>query len=195
MLSTGFPECNKLSKDSWKPILVSALSVSLAIYNVVWGLWMVTKLRILGELKANAVTKALGFSVMSAFAGLMHQGCEFLHMLIMDRGFHVTYYYPGTGINTLSLCVLGFGIVLCDLSIPLLWIGIVTAGMNKADSAKKMARSEKIVKNLSITFVVSFIACAAVLGLPNTGVYSVLWFLGLTFPFNYGGRVMSKQVR
>ena len=195
MLSTGFPECNELSKESWKPILVSGMSASLAFYNMAWGFWMVAKLRILGELKSNAVTKALGFSVMSAFAGLVHQGSEFLHMLIMNRGFHVAYYYPGTGINTISLCVLGFGIVLCDLSIPLLWIGIVTAGMNKADSAKKTARSKKIVKNLSIAFVVSFMACAIFLGLPNTGVYSVLWFIGLTFPFNYGGRVMSKQVR
>ena len=67
--------------------------------------------------------------------------------------------------------------------------------MNKADSAKKTARSEKIVKYLSITFIVTFIACAAFLGLPNTGLYSVLWFIGLTLPFNYGGRVMSKQVR
>ena len=195
VLASNWPYCDEKSSSSWMPIISVVLVNIFCFYNVVWGIWMITRLKILGQLSVNAVTKALGFCTLSAVACLINQLVVFISMIVQSEQIHVAYMAPGLGINSITLALFGFGVVLCYLSIPLLWIDISSAGMNRAESAKRKERSEKIVKFVSVGFVTSFVAFAAVMGVPNTGIYCIFWLFILTVVFNYGGRSMTKQMR
>ncbi|GMI03779.1 hypothetical protein TrVE_jg5432 [Triparma verrucosa] len=186
--------CGCMSSSSWQPIIVSLISNSLALYNLCWALWMCRKLFILKEFKRNAVTEALFWGVVCAFAGLIHDSMELLGMFLLDADFHTAFYMPGTGVGSISLSIVGFGIVSCDLSIPLLWINISSGGMNKAEVAERKKKAEKTVNILLGIYLLSFLGIAAVMGNGITGLYAILWLLGITLNFNYGGRMMRKQL-
>ena len=162
----SFPDCNEKSADSWKPMLVSALSVTLALYNVCWGLWIIYRLRLANEFMWNAVTKALVFCCVSAVSGFLHQFLEFVGMIIQNADFHRVYYNPGVGISQVGLAMLGFGMILCDLRIPLMWIGISWSGL--ASTKILMYRMEILVRVLSWIYFATFIGESM-----NRGAYSV----------------------
>ncbi|GMH61669.1 hypothetical protein TL16_g10015 [Triparma laevis f. inornata] len=186
--------CGCQSSSSWQPIIVSLLSNCLCVYNLVWGIWMCHKLIILKEFKRNAVTEALLWSVLCTLGGMVHESMELLGMFLIDPSYHQAFYMPGTGIGSLSLAAVGFGVVNCDLSIPLLWINISSGGMNKGEVASRKKKAEKTVKILLGFYLLTFLGIAVVMGMSNTGLYAILWLLAITITFNYGGRMMRKQL-
>jgi hypothetical protein len=106
----------------------------------------------------------------------------------------VAFYKPGAGIGTLSLTFLGFGAVMTNLSIPLLWIQIASSGMNKGEAATRKAKAEKFVKVMSGIFIFTFVGVAFAAGMGTTGLYSILWLLGFLAAFNVGGRKIRTQL-
>ena len=97
--------------------------------------------------------------------------------------------------SSIFLCMMGFGNVLSNVSIPLLWMGILSSGMNKAEAKKRADRGEMIMNRLSVAFVVGFVGVCLVVGLAMTGFYCALWYVLALIAFNDGGRKISKQVR
>ncbi|GMH86680.1 hypothetical protein TL16_g10619 [Triparma laevis f. inornata] len=140
---------------------------------------------------------ALSFTIASSFFGTMHQGVETIQMLVNDVDLHATFY-GGEGIPTPfgSLCLAGIGafLVLADFAIPLLWIQIASAGMNKADAATRAKKANKFTQCMSGFFTISFLGIWFMGGATAGGSYSILWMMIICGLFNIGARKLRAQL-
>ncbi|GMH71549.1 hypothetical protein TrST_g1371 [Triparma strigata] len=193
----NWPECGGKTSLSALPIGIGIINVIFFAANIGWACWMVMTLRQLKMFQMNPVTKALIFTALASFFGVVHQGVETVQMLISDEGLHAAFY-GGEGVPTSigSLCLAGIGafLVLADFSIPLLWIQIASAGMNKAEAAARAQKANKVTRISSGFFVVSFLGIWFTGGATAGGSYSILWMLIICGLFNFGARKLRAQL-
>ena len=143
----------------------------------------------------NAVTEGLLFSIVSASGIVIHQTTEMIGMIVRTTGYHEALYKPGTGLLAFCLTTIGFGIVITNLKIPLLWIQISSSGLSKSEGDKKKKKAFRRVNYASIFFIVTFIGGALILGHFMMGAYSIVWFCGFIITYNVGGRKIVKQLQ
>ena len=90
--------------------------------------------------------------------------------------------------------LIGFGIVVTNLKIPLLWIQISSSGLSKAEGKRKKLVAFRRVNALSVLFIITFILATLAMGTQGMTLLSTLWFIGFMFTYNYGGGRIMKQL-
>ena len=198
---------------SWLPILLGALNVLITFSTICWGVWIISKLKILKQVRKediyavavarantsspqlsfNDITICLIFTMCASFFTCLHQVTEFTQCLMSDHDFEVTF--RGTpGIAQTCLTGLGLFLVLADLKIPLLWLQIASSGMNKAEGAKRKKLVGKVVNGGAAFFFVTFLTIVVLFDTGLAGMYSILWILILMAAFNIGSRKLRAQL-
>mmetsp|Transcript_4584 Transcript_4584/g.8513 ORF Transcript_4584/g.8513 Transcript_4584/m.8513 type:complete len:351 (+) Transcript_4584:1364-2416(+) len=188
----NFPECT-FGSMSWLPVLIGTLNIILSLINLSWGLWMVKSLSAMKEFKMNPVTKALVLTMLASVFQFVHQSVETAEMFLRDTALHESMY-NAPGVGSVTIGMVGVCMVLSDLAIPLLWIQIASAGMNKADAAARQQRVAKMVNCASVFWFVTLMGIWVTIGTTAVAGYSLLWTIGIMVTFNVGGRKLRKQL-
>ena len=133
--------------------------------------------------------------IVSSVGVVGHQGGELMTMTLRTRGFHSIFYLPGSGMGSICLTLIGFGIVITNLKIPLLWVQISSTSMDKAKGDRKKIIAFRAANMASVFFVVTFLLGAFLVSIDAMALYSTVWFFGFLCTYNYGGGKIRNQLK
>ncbi|GMI41519.1 hypothetical protein TeGR_g1041 [Tetraparma gracilis] len=189
-----WPVCETRSSMSWAPILVCVLTNLLCMLVLGWGAWILKVLHTLKQLQFNDITQAMLLALAGATFVWIHQALELAQMFMLDKDVHEVIYANG---GILQICLAGLGgcIVMACLKVPLLWISIASAGMDKAKAKKDKLFVKRLCNYSSGFFLLTFLAIMFMTDTSTGGSYAILWLLILIGAFQIGARKLRKSLQ